>query len=183
MNNKTFLRKLKIIVLNNLSPETIKNKNKNIFNQTKKLLIEKKIKVIAIYISVKYEVNTTDIINFALNNNIIVFVPTWKNNILKFIEIRDFKNDIYLSKNNYYYPYFKKECLLSNPLLLETIFIPLVVFDINNNRIGQGLGYYDRFLSTIPMITKIGLAFKEQKSKILIDHEKHDIPLDIIITD
>ena len=64
------------------------------------------------------------------------------------------------------------------------LFIPLVAFDKNFNRIGYGGGFYDRYINKIKKIKKvitIGLAYSFQKVKE-IPVNKHDIKLDFIVT-
>ena len=65
---------------------------------------------------------------------------------------------------------------------IEVVFIPLLAFDNNGNRIGYGKGFYDTFLKTCKAKTiKIGLSFFEATEKIS-DVFKHDIKLDYCIT-
>lgn len=68
---------------------------------------------------------------------------------------------------------------------LDIIFIPLVAFDKNGNRLGRGGGYYDRTLAhhkegKKPLL--IGLAYEFQKMEH-IEPEAWDIPLDVIVTE
>ncbi len=70
----------------------------------------------------------------------------------------------------------------SKPTNLEVIIIPLLAFDSDGNRIGQGGGYYDRFLRKYPYAKKIGLAYEFQKVDN-IPVEPHDVKLDTIITE
>lgn len=64
---------------------------------------------------------------------------------------------------------------------LEVIFIPLLAFDNDGNRLGYGKGFYDRFLSQChPNTIKIGLSFFEPEP--IIPHNDKDIPLDYCIT-
>lgn len=63
----------------------------------------------------------------------------------------------------------------------DLIFVPMVAFDENLNRLGHGKGYYDRFLKECN-VPKIGLAFDFQKlDKVVSDI--HDVRLDKIITE
>lgn len=63
----------------------------------------------------------------------------------------------------------------------DLIIVPVLGFDKNNDRLGMGGGWYDRFLSKQKKAITIGLAYNEA----LIDQfprEDHDIQLDSIIT-
>ena len=65
---------------------------------------------------------------------------------------------------------------------MEVIFVPLLAFDKQGDRVGYGGGYYDKFLGDIKNnALKIGLSLFEPIDKIL-DIEDHDISLDYIIT-
>ena len=74
---------------------------------------------------------------------------------------------------------------IKNKLIPDLIFVPLVGYDKNLNRLGYGGGFYDRFFeknSKLKKIIKIGLAFSFQKIKKLKTN-KFDKKLDRIITD
>lgn len=65
---------------------------------------------------------------------------------------------------------------------IDVVFIPLLAFDQNGNRIGFGKGFYDRFLSECRKDTiKIGLSFFEATPTLIITDE-HDVRLDYVIT-
>lgn len=50
---------------------------------------------------------------------------------------------------------------------LDVVFVPLLAFDIQGNRIGYGKGFYDRFLSRCPAKTIfVGLSFFEAEDEI-----------------
>lgn len=60
------------------------------------------------------------------------------------------------------------------------IIVPGMAFDIHGHRLGRGKGYYDRFLSRVPNIYKIGVCFPFQ----LVDEvpsEPTDILMDEVI--
>ncbi len=65
---------------------------------------------------------------------------------------------------------------------IDLALIPGIAFDPNGNRIGFGKGYFDRFLKTADVPTKIGIAFECQMIDEL-PHEATDIPMDYIITE
>lgn len=66
-------------------------------------------------------------------------------------------------------------------LVPDVLFVPLVGFDANGGRLGQGGGHYDRWLEAHPARLPLGLAWDCQ----LVDrlpHEPHDRPLHAVIT-
>ncbi|MDD5004920.1 MAG: 5-formyltetrahydrofolate cyclo-ligase [Candidatus Omnitrophica bacterium] len=65
---------------------------------------------------------------------------------------------------------------------IDLIIVPGVAFDLHGNRIGRGLGYYDRFLHSLPKeIPSIGLAFDFQVLGRIPSLESHDFPVDKVL--
>ena len=63
---------------------------------------------------------------------------------------------------------------------IDVAIVPGMAFDAEGHRLGRGKGYYDRFLSRVPYIYKIGLCFSWQ----MVDHvpcDEHDIVMDEVI--
>lgn len=66
---------------------------------------------------------------------------------------------------------------------LDMVIVPGVAFDKNNNRLGRGGGYYDRFLSGLPPRVKtIGLAFDFQIVDSISFLEEHDVSVSCVLT-
>ncbi len=66
---------------------------------------------------------------------------------------------------------------------IDVVFVPLLVADINGQRIGYGKGFYDRFLALCkPDVLKVGLGFFSPLQEELKDTHLNDIPLDMLIT-
>jgi 5-formyltetrahydrofolate cyclo-ligase len=69
---------------------------------------------------------------------------------------------------------------------LAVVLMPLVGFDDEGNRLGNGAGYYDRFFSArrgargAPLL--VGIGFECQRCPPL-EAAAHDVPLDAIITE
>ena len=64
---------------------------------------------------------------------------------------------------------------------IELVVVPGLSFDEEGNRIGYGLGFYDRFLSNVSAL-KVALSYESQ----IIDKvptEPHDVPVDRIVTE
>ncbi|CAL2103642.1 5-formyltetrahydrofolate cyclo-ligase [Tenacibaculum sp. 190130A14a] len=125
------------------------------------------------------EINTYPIIDFlqAKGKNIIISKSNFKDNTLThFI----FKKDTLLEVNNYGIP----EPVNATPFEvteIDLVFVPLLISDHNNYRVGYGKGFYDRFLSECKSTIKtIGLNFFKPIDKIS-DTNAYDIPLDIMI--
>ncbi|MBR2114934.1 MAG: 5-formyltetrahydrofolate cyclo-ligase [Prevotella sp.] len=63
---------------------------------------------------------------------------------------------------------------------IDVAIVPGMAFDAEGHRLGRGKGYYDRFLSRVPHLYKIGLCFSWQ----MVDHvpcDEHDVVMDQII--
>ena len=120
--------------------------------------------------------------------------------LLKFLEIKDYTICLPLIKNNFemnFYKYSFKDTLKVNKLGIpepissankvvpDLIFVPLVGYDNNLNRLGYGGGFYDRYFeknSRKKKIIKIGLAFSFQKIKKL-PVNKFDKKINRVITE
>ena len=62
----------------------------------------------------------------------------------------------------------------------DMIIIPMLAGDESGNRVGHGIGFYDKFLSDQKQALKVGLCYKEAVVNSL-ESETHDIKLHIII--
>jgi 5-formyltetrahydrofolate cyclo-ligase len=64
---------------------------------------------------------------------------------------------------------------------LDLIAVPGLAFTGKGGRLGRGAGFYDRFLSMVPLTTiKIGVCFEFQRLSA-IPHESHDIQMDAVV--
>ena len=82
-----------------------------------------------------------------------------------------------LSINKYGIPEPTSEKIMNPSILL----VPLLAFDKNNNRIGYGGGFYDRYIKKNKKIISIGLAYSVQKVNKIITNE-HDMKLNFVVT-
>lgn len=65
---------------------------------------------------------------------------------------------------------------------LDVVFIPLLAYDKQGNRIGYGKGFYDRFLAQCrPDVLKVGISYFEPSAH-LIDTNTQDIGLNYCIS-
>ena len=87
---------------------------------------------------------------------------------------------IHVSNKVVYHPAKKPEYNSSD---IDLVIVPGVVFDVKMARYGRGLGYYDRFLSKLPNVKVIALAYDFQVSKRELKLDDWDIKMDYIITE
>jgi len=124
---------------------------------------------IMFYISKEEEVDTSSMIQEALKigKKVVVPVTLVKEKKLVCSLVENPKEDLSPGPYGIKQPQQDKV----RPVAVEKIdliVVPGVVFDEENNRLGRGKGYYDRFLRTFPgHISKIGLAFSFQVLKRL----------------
>lgn len=147
---------------------------------TDKLLRHKKVKeaqTILMYYSLADEVYTHDTITKLVNMNKTVLLPRVIDD--ENMIICHYKSDKDLSEGAFH---------IMEPIgeeftdynKIELCIVPGMSFDSNNNRLGRGKGYYDRFLAKVPNSYKIGVCFDFQKLKE-IPSGKYDINVDEVI--
>jgi 5-formyltetrahydrofolate cyclo-ligase len=163
-------------------------------NLTKKLLANtqyKAAKKISIFLNMKGEISTHEIVQNIFEAGKQCFVPLCTKDTMKMVEIKSFNDYLTLTKNSWGIP---------EPLVTESrqttfevgvdlIIMPGLAFDRQGNRIGYGKGYYDRFLlKSFKLAVEngwekpatIAIALKEQ----LVDKvpvEDTDIKPDVIM--
>ena len=70
-----------------------------------------------------------------------------------------------------------------DPAAVDVVIVPGVAFTPDGARLGQGGGWYDRFLAKVrPDCTSIGVGFDLQVVDVL-PTEPHDVRLDSIVTE
>lgn len=139
------------------------------------------VKYIHIFLSLSRfkEIDTKPIINYFRNQNkqIVVSKSNFKTNTLSHFLLEE---DTEIEINSYGIP----EPVNAKPITeqeLDLVFVPLLISDERNYRVGYGKGFYDRFLSNSRNdVKKIGLNFFKPIAKIS-DVNEFDIALDDVI--
>lgn len=70
----------------------------------------------------------------------------------------------------------------AEPVRPDVLLVPLVAFDDQLMRLGQGAGHYDRALSVLENSFAVGLAWSIQYSPAL-PHDPWDMPLNAVLTE
>lgn len=160
--------------------KNIKNKevlDDKIFNKIIELKEYKESKLILIYVSLNNEVDTLKLIEHSLKIGKKVAVPKCEGDNIVFYNINKLSD---LEEGSFRILEPRTNEVINN--FSDSIcIIPGIAFDKENNRIGYGRGFYDRFLEEYNG-TKIGLAYRECICD-KIDNETTDIKMDIVITD
>lgn len=141
-------------------------------------------KTILFYISKEDEVGTEQMIKKVLKEGKRVVVPISevKKKDLLLSELKDFDKELEPRTFNILEP--KKEFRrLISPDELDLIIVPGVAFDLSGNRLGRGMGFYDRFLKRVKKnIPIIGLAYDFQILEKIPVNEM-DVKVNKIITE
>lgn len=164
----------------NLSPGDMDQKSREI---TKKIIaggfFSKTVNKIAAYLPVKNEVNTSDIINFAIESEIEVYLPKYFANSNEY-KLARFESWEGLETGPYG---------IAQPASDETVdanevglvFVPGVAFDKKGVRLGYGKGVYDRLFANSGA-TLVGLAYEFQVVGRL-PRADHDLRMDLVGTE
>ena len=141
----------------------------------------KKAKVIHIFIAKPDEPDTRQIIRNCWISGKRVAVPLVLPNTFNLIhsEIKSFDRLIY---GTYGIQEPSPESrIIMTPDMFDLVIVPGVAFDKKGRRIGQGKGYYDRFLE-LTSAFRLALAFDCQLLEN-VPSELNDIPMDAILSE
>jgi len=153
--------------------------DKKIYKNIVNLPEWQKSKNIFLYISTKDEVSTRDLIkNHFGTKKIIVPKSHTKSNTLTLHEIGSIKDT---AKGSYSILEPNAHTKIVSPQNIAISIIPGIAFDKKGHRVGYGKAYYDKIANSLTGL-KIGLAYEVQIVNN-IPAQKHDIPVDIIITE
>ena len=186
MNRKQERERLRAEVLrkrDSLPPSVRAERSRRIVQHAINWIEGNRADAVLIYLSMRSEVETGDLLDYLLTQNKIVLAPVMrmKRRDLTPHRIVDAKKDLILHPYGMYQP--NKETCPPFPLnQIDLIFVPGVAFDLKGYRIGYGSGFYDRFLPQCPQADWIGLAYQSQ---IVVDTfpQTWDVPLHQILTE
>ena len=142
-----------------------------------KILKKNTVNTLALYYPSNYEVNTLSLFQLIKKIKIKTLLPITKlNTQLNFVEWQ-YLDPLKVNEFGMLEP-----CLENKPLVPDFMLVPLLAFDSNNDRLGYGKGFYDKFLNNKKKITTIGVAFSFQKyNKLPVSNL--DVKLDYILTE
>ncbi len=178
---KSELRKKYKSLRKNLTLNQIDDLSIAIANQTLKLSIwEHSFYHIFLSIEEHKEINTDYILNILAgkDKNIVISKSDFKTTTL----INFLLTDSTVIKENHWNIPEPVDGIEIDNKKIDVVFVPLLAFDKQGNRVGYGKGFYDNFLSSCkPETIKIGLSFFETENDIT-DIFEGDIKLDYCVT-
>lgn len=162
-----------------LRPEYLVESDKGIFENLSKLPEFEAARAIFTYYSIQNEPDTHRIIELALKMGKIVTLPIIRGNgIMDAAIVKSFE-DIVAGAFDIPAPAVDAELL--PPDKIDFAIIPALAFDREGFRVGQGGGYYDRFLRDAKYFT-VGIT----RSKFFVERlprEAHDMPVSCVVTE
>lgn len=175
---------------NNLSWDEIKSKSEKIEKELFSLPEFQRAKTVMFYVSFRSEVETEKMTRNALKLKKKIVIPVVHGEKIVVSEIKNLKKE--LTKGSFGIKEPKKEFRRRvNQKEIDLVVVPGVVFDKRGGRLGYGRGYYDRFLRSKSIRSRmsrsrqcalIGLAFDLQIAR-KIPLVKGDMKVDKIVTE
>ncbi len=140
---------------------------------------------IGLYLPLAEEIDTQPLLDAALRHRCALFVPRVTDYRRHRMQFLPYDSTLQRGRYGILEP---RGGIARSARNLDVIFMPLVGFDADGNRVGMGKGYYDRALAFLqhrrtwrrPLL--VGLAFACQQVDAL-PARAHDIPLDHIVTE
>jgi 5-formyltetrahydrofolate cyclo-ligase len=169
---------------NSLTPEQQMHAGEQLCNQIKPFLMANK--VAALYLDNDGEVSSLPTIAHCQQNQVVTLLPVMHSFKKGYLNFQRYDVNTQMVENNFAILEPKLNAQNTYSLSqIDYIFMPLVAFDEQGNRLGMGGGFYDRTLSKIHTLEHkpklIGLAHDCQMLSEL-PQQSWDIPLDLIIT-
>ena len=183
---KNDAREIALGLRDTLGSDMLLEKSRAIFEKVTGLSEYQEAENILVYVSMRSEVNTSEIILDALAGGKRVFCPKVvdrKNGLMKFIQISSMEDLIegYFGIREPALPdgYVEPEFEAGKTLMI----MPGVAFDKQRNRVGYSGGFYDRYLAGHLGIRSAAIAFECQIIDGVIDTDDYDIRPDALITE
>jgi 5-formyltetrahydrofolate cyclo-ligase len=135
---------------------------------------------VALYMAVKNEVPTADLIAHARLTGKAVLLPVVNGGSMFFRETTD-NDELLPGAFGIREPH--DSCPVRDPADIDLFIIPGVAFDLQGLRIGFGKGYYDRVLHRLEGSGRfVGICYDFQLVDAIVG-EPHDVIMDMVITE
>lgn len=175
-------RKLRKILINKRKKIDFRTKKDcQIRDYVVKLLLERNVSSLFVYVSMKYEVDTIGIID-KLIPYMRIYVPYTTDGQMSLVPIDKDTTLTNVDKLGNVYCGEKPPRVFSpENVSVDAVIVPMCSYDKKLYRLGYGGGYYDKYLSRVDCFS-VGLSYDELGVDSL-PIEAHDVPLSVIVTD
>lgn len=179
MPEKIEIRNKFLDIRNNFSNDYINEISKEISNKIFNMEQYKNAKNIFIYLSFGKELNTSYIINKAIEDNKSIYCPVLTGKKREMI-FKKYTDEKCLVKNKFgiLEPLYEPEKVSDEQTL---IIVPALSFNKSKYRIGYGGGYYDTFLKNNIYMCSICICFEQFLSDF--NEDIYDEKLNIVVTE
>jgi 5-formyltetrahydrofolate cyclo-ligase len=181
---KQELREQMVSSLDGIANEALEKKNRVVVDKLFEFANFLEAKIALLFLSKNQEIESSIIIERALEMNKIVVLPLIGKDRPKvsLYKVDSPEKEIVQNAEGGFIP--NAECCKKVPIdCIDIAIVPGLAFDEKGGRIGYGDGYYDQLIPRLPITTrKVAVALEEQIVP-LVPMESHDKYVDIIITD
>lgn len=140
---------------------------------------------VLLYVGVRTEVQTLDVLSTLLSTDKRVLVPYCRERTLELFRLQDLSE---LQPGRFGIP--EPQAALRSvadrrcdPQSVDTLIVPGLAFDLQGHRLGYGAGYFDRLLQHMrPSATVVGLAYECQIFPS-VPVDPHDVPVHYLLTE
>lgn len=153
--------------------------DKEIARHCKRLLSDMKCGAVCVYNALPQEAATKEIINYALDKGIAVYLPVVRGENMYLVKI---EVDTCYVKGAYGISEPEGEELAPEQVKIDIVFTPMLAYTDAMGRIGKGKGYYDRFFLRCNAAERIGIAYSMQYIQG-VEMQSHDVRMQKIITE
>ena len=179
-SNKNELRQKYRALRDSFGEEFIENASKSACENLSKSEVFKSADTVLLYYPIKNEISPIPLFELCLKTGKTVAFPVCQveNSTLIFKKVNTLNS---LSNSIFGLLEPQDDCKIVTPTENTLCLVPALVFSCDGYRLGYGKGFYDRFLADFRG-TSIGFSY----SSLVLDtipHDKHDIKLDMIITE
>ncbi|HWP96791.1 MAG TPA: 5-formyltetrahydrofolate cyclo-ligase [Syntrophomonadaceae bacterium] len=176
--NKIQLRREMLARRGILALEQVEQRSREINKRLGMLEPLKQAGVVMAYLSIKNEVDLSDIMVELKERNIVLLVPRVEGSELQAVEFKSWDE----CRQG---PFGIREPVGdAYPLQkIEVVLVPGVAFDASGHRLGYGKGFYDRFLRQLaPSTFLCGVAYEFQVVDSIFP-DQNDVPLHWVVTE
>ncbi len=179
-SDKTMLRRQFLGQRKGISPEQQAQLSKHVCEKIIELYLYQQAQSIALYQPINKEVDLQALWNHAYQHGKHCYFPSLdEGQTLNFLRATPQSKWV---KNRFHILEPDQTRACCNLEEIDIVFMPLVCFDAQCNRVGMGAGYYDRTFAKAKPKVLIGVGYEFQKATHLLP-DSWDIPLDMIVTE